>query len=57
MDGVVLIGALVLTALIAVMFEIADWSSREQCPEREPDLSDEDRAYLRDWTQSNRWEE
>lgn len=57
MDGIVLIGGLVLTALIAVMLELADWSNREQNPEREPDLSDEDRAYLREWTQSNRWEE
>lgn len=58
MDGVILAIVLAMVFLVPlVALTIAAWRhGGEQCPEREPDLSDEERAYLQDWAKSNRWE-
>lgn len=53
MMGVVLFG--VFAVPVAALVALAKRGG-EQCPEREPDLSNEDRAYLRGYFQTNRWE-
>ncbi len=54
------IQVLVLAAIFAVptslLLALIWTKSGEQCPERDPDLSEDDRAYMRAWSQSNRWE-
>lgn len=52
------IAAYVCITLVAIGGSLLLWAvtGREQCPEREPDVSDEERAYLGYFAQTNKWE-